>query len=131
MNDFDNNLDTSVTIVNGCLIVTLPNDITDSDMEIGSKMILMRADRLSIKGVILDFSMISVIDSYTFSTFEKISKSLLFMGVTVIWIGLKPGVVSALVDLNVDVSRITAAVNLEEALNMISNPKLNKSRGNR
>lgn len=130
MNDFDNNLDTSVTVVDGCLIVTLPNDITDNDMEIGGKMILMRADRSSIKGVILDFSMISVIDSYTFSIFEKISKSLLFMGVAVIWIGLKPGVVSALVDLNVDVSRITAAVNLEEALNMISNLKLNKSRGN-
>jgi len=130
MNDFDNNLDTSVTVVDGCLIVTLPNDITDNDMEIGGKMILMRADRSSIKGVILDFSMISVIDSYTFSIFEKISKSLLFMGVAVIWIGLKPGVVSALVDLNVDISRITAAVNLEEALNMISNLKLNKSRGN-
>lgn len=130
MNDFDNSLDTSVTVVDGCLIVTLPNDITDSDMEIGGKMILMRADRSSIKGVILDFSMISVIDSYTFSTFEKVSKSLLFMGVTVIWIGLKPGVVSALVDLNVDVSRIAAAVNLEEALNTISNPRLNKSRGN-
>lgn len=130
MNDFDNNLDTSVTVVDGCLIVTLPNDITDSDMEIGGKMILMRANRSSIKGVILDFSMISIVDSYTFSVFEKISKSLLFMGVTVIWIGLKPGVVSALVDLNVDVSKITAAVNLEEALNIISNPKLNMSRGN-
>lgn len=128
MCDINNNLDTSVTLVKGCLILTVPNDISDDDMEASSKRILIKANKSSIKGVILDFSMMSVIDSYTFNTFEKVSKSLLLMGVIVIWIGLRPGVVSSLIDLNVDISCIKAAVNLEQALNMISKSQLNKSR---
>lgn len=128
MCDINNNLDTSVTLVKGCLILTVPNDISDDDMEVSSKRILIKANKSSIKGVILDFSMMSVIDSYTFNTFEKVSKSLLLMGVIVIWIGLRPGVVSSLIDLNVDISCIKAAVNLEQALNMISKSQLNKSR---
>lgn len=128
MCDINNNLDTSVTLVKGCLILTVPNDISDDDMEVSSKRILIKANKSSIKGVILDFSMMSVIDSYTFNNFEKVSKSLLLMGVIVIWIGLRPGVVSSLIDLNVDISCINAAVNLEQALNMISKSQLNKSR---
>lgn len=130
MDDFYNNLGTSVTVVKGCLIVTLPGDITDSEIEIGSRRILMRADKSSIKGVILDFNMISVIDSYTFNIFEKASESLLLMGIMVIWIGLKPGVVSSLMDLNVDIGNVKAAVNLEQAINIISNPSKYNYRGN-
>lgn len=129
MDDFISSLNTSVTVVDGCLIVTLPNDITDNDIKIISSSILMRANKSYIKGVILDFSTAYVIDSHSFKVFEKVSKAISLMGVRVVWIGLRPGVVSSLMDLNVDVSQIKAAVNLEQGLEMISDTK--KSRGKR
>lgn len=115
----DNNLNTSVTVVEGCIIATLPNDITDDDIKIGTSRILMIANKSFIKGAILDFSMVSVLDSYTFMALEKASKAVSLMGVMVVWVGLRPGVVSALMDLNVDVTHIKAAMNLEQGLKVI------------
>ncbi|WPC44324.1 STAS domain-containing protein [Clostridium sp. JS66] len=131
MDEFNNSLNTSVTVVEGCLIVTLPNDTTDDEIKVGSSRILMMANKSSIKGAILDFSMISVLDSYNFKAFEKVSKAISLMGVMVVWVGLKPGVVSALIDLNVDVSNIKAAMNLQHGLKIITDAQLNKYRGNR
>jgi rsbT antagonist protein RsbS len=130
MGDLNNSLNISVTVVEGCLIVTLPNDITDDDIKIDSNRILMRANKSSIKGAIIDLSMVSVLDSYSFEALEKASKAVSLMGVMVVWIGLRPGLVSALLDLNVDVSHIKAAMNLEQGLRMISDAQLNKCIGN-
>ena len=79
----------------------------------------MIANKSFIKGAILDFSMVSVLDSYTFMALEKASKAVSLMGVMVVWVGLRPGVVSALMDLNVDVTHIKAAMNLEQGLKVI------------
>lgn len=119
MGDLNNRLNTSVTVVNDCLIVTLPNDITDNDIKIGINGILIRVSKSYIRGVILDLNMISALDSYGFKILEKASKTISLMGVIVVWVSLRPGVVSALMDLNVDVSNIKTAVNLDQGLNMI------------
>lgn len=119
MGDSNNRLNTSVTVVNDCLIVTLPNDITDNDIKRGINGILIRVGKSYIRGVILDLNMISALDSYGFKILERASKTISLMGVMVVWVSLRPGVVSALMDLNVDVSNIKTAVNLDQGLNMI------------
>ena len=129
MDDFNNSLNTSVTVVDKCLIVTLPNDITDDDIKISSSSILARASRSYIKGTILDFSMVYVLDSYSFKALQKVSRAILLMGVMVVWIGLGPGVVSSLMDLNVDVSHIKTAVDLEQGLKMILNSGNSRGKG--
>jgi hypothetical protein len=42
------------------------------------------------------------------------------MGAKPMLVGLKPGIVSALVDMDVDVSRIRAALNVDDALVILS-----------
>jgi len=125
MGDSSNNLNTSITLVKGCLIVTLPNDITDADIKVGVGNILIRIEKYSIRGVILNLSMISSVDTYLFKVLEKASKTISLMGAVVVWVGLRPGVVSALIDLNIDVSKIKAAMDLEQGLSMILNNNLN------
>jgi anti-anti-sigma regulatory factor len=119
MGDLYNSFNASTTVVNGCLIVTLPNYIADDDIQIGINRILIRIDKSSIKGVILDLSMISALDSYGFKTLERAAKTISLMGVTVVWVGLSPGIVSSLLDLNVDVSHIKAAIDLEHGISII------------
>lgn len=131
MSDLNNSLTTSVTVVDGCLIITLPNDMTDYEMEIGSSGVFMKINNSSIKGAILDLSMVSMLDSYSFKLLDKASKAISLMGVTVIWVGLRPGIVSALLDLNVDVNNIKAAMNLEQGLKMISDDEFIKGKGSR
>ena len=125
MSDSNNNLNTSATVVNNCLIVTLPNDIGDDDIKTGASSVLMKVEKSSIKGVILDLSMMSSIDTYLFKILEKVSKTISLMGVVVVWVGLRPGVVSALIDLNIDISKIKAAMDLEQGISMILNDNLN------
>lgn len=126
MSDFNNSLSTSITVVQGCLIITLPNEMTDEDIETGSSRVLMKANNSYIKGTIFDLSIVSVLDSYSFEALKKASKAISLMGVMVVWIGLRPGVVSALLDLNVDVNCIKTAINLEQGLKIISSAQLNK-----
>ncbi|MCB2297403.1 STAS domain-containing protein [Clostridium tagluense] len=129
MKNLDYDLNTSVTIVQGCIIITLPNEMTDEAIEIGMSRILNKANATSIVGAILDLSRVTVLDSYSFTSLEKTAKAISLMGVMVVWIGFRPGVVSALLDLNVDVSSIKAALNLEQGLKMISDILCNKNRG--
>ena len=51
MEDLYNNLNTSTTIVNDCLIITLPNDIIDKEIEIGiNRYINDNRKKLLLKG---------------------------------------------------------------------------------
>ncbi|MCT4544630.1 MAG: STAS domain-containing protein [Vallitalea sp.] len=120
MSDLNNSLNTSITVVQGCLIVTLPNEMTDKDIESGSNRVLMKAKNSYIKGTIFDLSIVSVLDLYSFEALKKASKAISLMGIMVVWIGLRPGVVSALLDLDVDVGCVKTAMNLEQGLKMIS-----------
>lgn len=124
MSDSNNNLNASSTVVNNCLIVTLPNDIGDDDIKTGVSGILMKVEKSSIKGVILDLSMMSSIDTYLFKILEKVSRTISLMGAVVVWVGLRPGVVSVLIDLNIDTSKIKAAMDLEQGISMILNDNL-------
>jgi rsbT antagonist protein RsbS len=129
MIEFDYDFKTSVTVVQGCLIVTLPNEITDEEIELGISRLITEANNVSIVGAILDLSMLKALDSYTFTFLRKASKAISLMGVKVVWIGLRPGVVSALLDLNIDISGIKAAVNLEQAFKLVAKDEFNKNRG--
>jgi rsbT antagonist protein RsbS len=121
MEDLNNNLNTSTTIVKDCLIITLPNDIIDDEIEKGFDVILTIIEKSPVKGVILNLSMISSLDRYFFKALERISKTILLMGPRVVWVGLRPGVVSALIDLNIDVTKIKAACDLEQGISIILN----------
>lgn len=125
MSDSNNNLNTSATVVNDCLIVTLPNDITDNNIKTGVGSILMKVEKSYIKGVIFDLSMMSSMDTYLFKVLEKASKTVSLMGAATVWVGLRPGVVSALIDLNIDARKIKTAMDLEQGINMILNDNLN------
>jgi Anti-anti-sigma regulatory factor (antagonist of anti-sigma factor) len=121
MEDLNDNLSTSTTIVNECLIITLPNDIIDEEVEMGFNSILMLVEKYSVKGVILNLSMISSLDTYFFNLLERMAKTISLMGPKVVWVGLRPGVVSALIDLNIDMRKIKAACDLEQGISMILN----------
>lgn len=121
MEDLNDNLNTSTTIVNECLIITLPNDIIDEEVEMGFNSILMLVEKYSVKGVILNLSMISSLDTYFFNLLERMAKTISLMGPKVVWVGLRPGVVSALIDLNIDMRKIKAACDLEQGISMILN----------
>lgn len=123
MKDTEAELSMSITEINSCLIINLPGEITDDNMNYVMNGIIQKAHNSNVCGAVLDFSVISVIDSYSFRAFIEISKALLLMDVKVVWAGLKPGVVCALMDLNLNINEenVLTALNLEHALSLLAN----------
>lgn len=122
MKALDYDLSVSITVINNNIIVPLTGEMTDGQIEALSDSVATKAHDVSIKGAILNFSTVTMLDTYTFKAFEKINNVLLLMGVKVVWVGLRPGTVSALMDLdsNLNFDRICSAVNLEQGLAMIA-----------
>lgn len=112
---------TSITVIKNNLIVALPAEMTDSCIQNIEKMITEKAYQKNIRGVLLNFSMVTVMDTYTYRAFEYITRVFSLMGIQTIWVGLSPGVVFGLIDLDVAINtRIKTAVNLEIGLTLLN-----------
>ncbi len=70
-------------------------------------------------GVIIDVSGVEIIDGHDFAELRNIIDMVAMMGAKTVISGLKPGVISALVDLDADIDDINAALNLDDAFALI------------
>lgn len=100
------------------MIVTLSDNMTDERIHEISDIIIQKAYESNVSGAILNFGMVSMIDSYIFSTFEKVSRILALFGRKVVWVGLRPGVVCAMIDIGIepDGGVFHTAMTLEQGL---------------
>jgi rsbT antagonist protein RsbS len=128
MDEPNADLYTSVTEIDNCLIVALAGEMTDDNIKNILDLVTEKAYRSKVSGVILNFSMVKVMDYYTYRAFRQISGALSLLGVRVVWVGLSPGVVCALIDLNMDLDdkNISMALTLEQGLKMLSASKSKK-----
>ena len=70
-------------------------------------------------GVILDVSGIDILDLYDFNGLRSTMEMAEVMGARPILSGLKPGVVSALIDLGADPEGVNAVLNLDDAFQLL------------
>lgn len=118
MNDVNLDLSASVTQIGRNMIVTLSDNMTDERIHEIAEIIIRRAYESQIRGVVLNFGMVSMIDTYIYKTFEKVSRALALFGLKVVWVGLSPGVVCAMIDIGIepDGGIILTAMTLEQGL---------------
>ena len=122
MKELENDLSTSITVIDKSLIVSLAGEMTDDNIDAINNLVIEKAHGANVNGAILNFSAVSVIDTYTYNEFCNMTKAISLMGVRVVWVGLRPGVVSALMDLNIefDSNKAFTALNLEQGLAVLS-----------
>lgn len=113
----------SGSFMNNCYIVSIQGELKHESLDELRAHIVQTVYDTEVRGTILDFSSVTVFDTEIFGVLKKITHMISIMGVTVIWIGLKPSVASSLVDFNVDINGITVAMNLEHGLEMIKTNK--------
>ncbi|MBP1760572.1 MAG: rsbS [Firmicutes bacterium] len=120
----NNHLDEQVvygSFIGNCYILNIQGEIDEVYLkQLYAETFFIIEHNVDLKGTIFDFSNISTFDSNIFISLRNISKTISLMGIKVIWIGLKPGVVSTLVDLNVKSDDIRIAVNLQHSLSLIN-----------
>ncbi len=81
--------------------------------------LLRRIHETSSRGVILDVSGLETLDSEEFAALRRIITMSTIMGAESVLVGLRPGVVSALIEAGADVDGLRAAINLDAAFALL------------
>ena len=109
-------------VVDGVLIAPAPNDFDDRAFVALKKEILAKVHGESLRAIVIDVSSVLMLDSATFAMLANTARMLGLLGARVVFVGFQPGVVSTLVDLDVDTSGLTTATCLEDALDILNLP---------
>ena len=99
-----------------CLVVSLGAALDDQLLVQGQKSILDKIYVDGVRGLIIDLSAVPVIDSLNMKMLCDMASMAKLLGATSIFTGLRPGVVSALIDLDLDLGDIQTTVTLDDAL---------------
>jgi rsbT antagonist protein RsbS len=102
-----------------CIVASIQVDLSDELLRQFREDLLSLLQSSGADAIILDFSGVEIIDGDEWEAVRGTMTMANLMGARSIVAGLHPGVVSALVELEVDVEDIDAALNLDEALKLM------------
>ncbi len=106
-------------VVRGCVVASIQIDLTAEVLQQFRTELLARVQESDAIGVILDVSGIDILDRDDFEALRKTMVMAKIMGARPVLSGLKPGVVSALIDLGVDPEGLNAVLNLDDAFQLL------------
>ncbi len=108
-----------IQFTSGCIVASIQIELAEEVLERFQFDLLEKIQQLHPHGVILDVTAVEVMDSYDFLALRKTLTMAELMGPKTMLVGLQPGVVSALMDLEVDCEGVRGAFTLEEALDAL------------
>ena len=103
----------------GNLIVPIQITLTDSVIACLNLDVTRAIERGSVSGLIIDISGVDMMDSHITRCLRDLALTARFMGVDTIVCGMRPAVVSTLIEMGLSVTGISAALNLERALEVL------------
>ena len=111
--------ETAMSVVRNCIVVTIPGEIHDDMLTRIRTDVLEKVQATKARGLVLDFSNVRALDTFAFNSFTDTSKMASLLGVKIVFVGLQPGVVSALVDLGVEITDVGTALTIEDAFEQL------------
>jgi rsbT antagonist protein RsbS len=106
-------------LTRSCVVASIQVDLDAEVLDSFRKDLLALIHGSGAQGVILDLAGVEVLDREDFDELRKTMQMASLMGGRCLLAGLRPGVVSALVDLGVDTGGVTAVANLDEAFRLM------------
>lgn len=101
------------------LIASIQSDPTDAELNQMQQELSVKVGDLRARGVILDVSLLDVIDSFAARTLGTVAASLKLRGATTVLVGIQPEVAFAMVQLGVTLANVHTALDLEEGLELL------------
>jgi anti-anti-sigma regulatory factor len=99
----------------GVVVASIQVDLDDDVLARFQKDLLDRVHETSSRAAILDVSGLETIDSDEFAALRRIMSMVGIMGAESVLVGLQPGVVSALIEMEADVWNLQTAIDLDAA----------------
>ena len=103
----------------GCIVVSIQLDMTSDVIARLQTDLLKLVSDSGASGVILDVSGVFAMDLEEFEALRKVMSMVEVMGARTVLSGMRPGIVSALVDLDADIGGIEAAQVLDHAFKLL------------
>ncbi|WDP90185.1 MAG: STAS domain-containing protein [Desulfobacter sp.] len=103
----------------GCLVVPVDAALNEDALERLGKEILQRLGQSRARQVIINVSGVSLLSSHGFGILRDTARAVGMMGSTTVFAGFQAGVVSSLVDLDVDFNGISAVGTMAEAFDVM------------
>lgn len=103
------------------LIASLQAELTDTDLLQLQDALVEQVGRFRSRGVILDVTMLDVMDSFATRTLRNIAQAVSLRGAEAVIVGIRPEIAFAMVQLGLDLrlSGVQTMLDLEEALSML------------
>jgi rsbT antagonist protein RsbS len=102
-----------------CLIASVQSDLSDGQMLKLRDDLADRVGRSRARGIIIDVSAMDVIDSFIARALRSIAVTARLRGAETIVVGIQPDVAIAMVQFNLNLEPLRAALDLNEALAML------------
>ena len=120
MNDSTEPIRITMHETQGCLVVPIQEELSKQAAQQIQGEILKQIHARSLNGVVIDLSGVQIIDSILWEVFTKTTYMIKMLGYPSVITGLNPGVVASIIDLNLDLDKITVAMQLEDALALLT-----------
>lgn len=105
--------------IDGVLVVPAPAESDDRALQALKTDVLAAVHAASVRGVVIDVSRLEFLDTIMFAALADTARTLKLLGARTVFVGFSPGVVSALIDMDVPCDVLQAAANLEDALDLL------------
>ena len=112
----------------GVVVVSIQVDLDDDVIARFREDLLSRLHQTGLRAVILDVSGLEILDPSELTQLRRIISMTELMGARSILVGLRPGVVSALVSADAEIDGIEAAIDLDAAFDKLE-PMLASEQG--
>jgi len=109
-----------IQVVNGCVVASIQAELDEEVLDALRHDILDCIGRSRAHAVALDLSGVEIIDRTDFDRVVRMLAMARLMGARPVLVGMRPGVVSALVDLGVSGDEIETALSLDGAFALLA-----------
>jgi rsbT antagonist protein RsbS len=101
------------------LIASIQAALTDRDLQDLQSDLVEQVGRFRSRGVIVDVTVLDVIDSFASRTLRSIAEMNRLRGAETVIVGIQPEVAISMVQLGITMDKIATALDLEEGLNLL------------
>jgi rsbT antagonist protein RsbS len=117
--DFQDAPRVAMQVTHGIVVTSVQTDLTEPVLARFQEELLSLIHRIGARGVVFDLSGIDLLDSIEFHGLRRILKMADLLGARTVISGLSPGIVSSLIDANVDTDGIEATLQTDDAIALI------------
>jgi rsbT antagonist protein RsbS len=101
------------------LIASIQDALTDEDLSELRVEVVERVGNLHIRGVIVDVTVLDVMDSFAARTLRDLARTIKLRGAETVIVGIQPEVAFAMVRLGLTLAGVETALDLEDGLALL------------